>query len=126
MSECSIFASAPGEEVHEGAPAQGKQDKRGHDSAVSVSVPLIRHASTDVVCLQLQPAGGGQRKQEIKKEQGTQVQILIIRFWIACSLRTLRDIRLYLTGLSPAASAFYVKNRYRLVAEIQSREALQS
>ena len=32
------------------------------------------------VVVQLQPAGGGQRKQETKKEQGTQVQILIIVF----------------------------------------------
>ena len=30
------------------------------------------------VVVQLQPAGGGKRKQEAKKEQGAQVQILII------------------------------------------------
>jgi nucleolar protein 14 len=44
-SNCSVSASASGEEVHEGPPTQGKQDKRSHDSAVRLFFFLIRHAT---------------------------------------------------------------------------------
>ena len=79
---CSVLAGASGKEVHEGAPAQGKQDKGSHDSAVSPPLfPSLWHTFPfSHHFVQLQPAGGGKRKQEAKKEQGTQVQVLIAVF----------------------------------------------
>jgi nucleolar protein 14 len=38
---CSVFAGASGKEVHEGAPAQGEQDKGSHDAAVRVPLGLF-------------------------------------------------------------------------------------
>jgi hypothetical protein len=38
---CSVLAGASGKEVHEGAPAQGEQDKGSHDAAVRVPLGLF-------------------------------------------------------------------------------------
>jgi len=78
MRLCSILAGAAGEEVHEGAAAQGEQDEGGHDSTVSPPpCPLLFARPPSHSLAQLQPAGGGQREQEAQKEQRAQVQVLI-------------------------------------------------